>query len=88
MKRRRFTEEQIIAVLKQVDSGAAYKDVCRQHGITAQTYFRWKAKFSGLEVSDAKKMRSLEAENAKLKRLVADLSLDIVVLKDINSRKW
>ena len=88
MKRRRFTEEQIIAVLKQVESGVAPKEVCRQACITPQTFFRWKAKFSGLEVSDAKKVRSLEAENAKLKRLVADLSLDIVVLKDINSRKW
>ena len=88
MKRKRFTEEQIIAVLKQVDSGQPYKEVCRTHGITTQTYFRWKAKFSGMEVSDAKKMRSLEQENSRLKRMVADLSLDILALKEVNSRKW
>lgn len=88
MKRKRFTEEQIIAVLKQVESGVAPKEVCRQAGITPQTFFRWKAKFSGLEVSDAKKMRSLEAENSRLKRMVADMALDIQALKEVNSRKW
>ena len=88
MKRKRFTEEQIIGVLKQVDNGIPYKEVCRSHGITMQTYFRWKSKFGGMEVSDAKKMRALEQENSRLKRMVADLSLDIQVLKDINSRKW
>ncbi len=88
MKRKRFTEEQIIAVLKQVDGGLPYKEVCRQSGITTQTFFRWKAKFSGMEVSDAKKMRSLEQENTRLKRMVADMALDIQALKEVNSRKW
>lgn len=88
MKRKRFTEEQIIGVLREVDGGMPYKEVCRKHGITMQTYFRWKAKFSGMDVSDAKRLRSLEQENARLKRMVADLSLDIQVLKDINSKKW
>ena len=88
MKRKRFTEEQIIALLKEVESGLPYKEVCRQRGITTQTYFRWKAKFSGMEVSDARKMRSLEQENSRLKRMVADLSLDVQMLKDVNSRKW
>ena len=88
MKRKRFTEEQIIAILKQADSGLPPKEVCRQHGVSIQSFFRWKAKFGGMEVSDAKKMRSLEAENSRLKRMVADLSLDIQILKDVNSRKW
>lgn len=88
MKRKRFTEEQIIGVLKQVDNGIPYKEVCRQHGISTQSFFRWKSKFGGMEVSDAKKMRALEQENSRLKRMVADMALDIQVLKDINSRKW
>jgi putative transposase len=88
MKHKRFTEEQIIAVLKQSRSGQPTKEVCRQAGITPQTFYRWKAKYDGMEVSDARKLRSLEQENSKLKRMVADLSLDIQVLKDINSKKW
>jgi putative transposase len=88
MKRKRFTEEQIIGVLRQVEGGLPYKEVCRQHGITTQTYFRWKAKFSGMEVSDAKRMRALEQENSRLKRMVADMALDIQVLRDVNSKKW
>lgn len=88
MKRKRFTEEQIITVLKEVEGGTPYKDVCRSHGITMQTYFRWKSKYGGMEVSDAKKMKGLEQENSRLKRMVAELSLDIQVLKDVNSRKW
>lgn len=88
MKGVRFTEEQIIAVLKQLEKGVPIKEVCRQHSITQQTIYRWRAKFSGMEVSDAKKLRALEAENAKLKRLVAEQALDIIALKDINSKKW
>ena len=88
MKGKRFTEEQIIKVLKQAEGGASTKDVCRQAGITPQTFYRWKEKFGGMELSDAKKLKALELENSKLKRLVADLSLDIIVLKDINSKKW
>lgn len=88
MKRKRFTEEQIIAVLKQSSQGQSTKEVCRHNGITPQTFYRWKAKFDGMDVSDARKLRALEQENAKLKRLVADQALDILVLKDINSKKW
>jgi putative transposase len=88
MKGVRFTEEQIIGVLKQLEKGMPTKEVCRQHSITQQTIYRWKAKFSGMEVSDAKKLRALEMENAKLKRLVAEQALDIIALKDVNSRKW
>jgi len=88
MKRSRFTEEQIIKILKQAESGVPTKELCRQHSITAQTFYRWKAKFSGMELSAAKKLRSLEDENRRLKKLVADLSLDIQILKDVNSKKW
>lgn len=88
MKGKRFTEEQIIKILKQAEGGMPTKEVCRQAGIAVQTFYRWKEKFGGMELSDAKKLKALELENAKLKRLVADLSLDIVVLKDINSKKW
>jgi putative transposase len=88
MKGKRFTEEQIIKVLKQAESGIAAKELCRQHGITQQTFYRWKSKFGGMELNDAKKLKALELENSKLKRIVADLSLDIVALKEINSKKW
>lgn len=88
MKRKRFTEEQIIGVLRQSGQGQSAKEICRQHGITQQTFYRWKAKFGDMDVSDARKLRSLEQENSRLKRMVADLSLDIQILKDINSKKW
>lgn len=88
MKGVRFKEEQIIAILKQLEKGAPIKEVCRQHSITQQTIYRWRAKFGGMEVPDAKRLRTLEAENAKLKRLVAEQALDIIALKDINSKKW
>lgn len=88
MKAKRFTEEQIIKVLKQADASSSTKALCRQHGITEQTFYRWKKKFGGMEISDAKKLRSLEDENRRLKKLVADLSLDIQILKDVNSKKW
>lgn len=88
MKRKRFTEEQIIAALKQAERGRATKELCREIGVTETTFYRWKSKYGGLEVSDAKKMRSLEEENRKLKKLVADLSLDNMVLRDVNSKKW
>lgn len=88
MKAKRFTEEQIIKVLKQHESGVPTKELCRQQGITEQTFYRWKKKFGGMELSDAKKLRSLEDENRRLKKLVADLSLDIQILKDVNSKKW
>lgn len=88
MKRKRYSEEQIIGYLKQHEAGMATKDVIRQAGITEQTFYRWKNKYGGMEVSDAKKLRQLEEENRRLKTMVADLSLDIQILKDVNSKKW
>ena len=83
MKRSRFSEEQIIAILKEQESGLATADVCRKHGISDATFYKWRSKYGGMEVSDVAKMRSLEDENAKLKRLLADTMLDNVVLKDL-----
>ena len=77
----RFSEEQIIGMLKQQESGVATAEICREHGISQATFYKWKAKFGGMNVSEAQKLRQLEAENAKLKRLVADLSLDNIALK-------
>jgi putative transposase len=88
MKRSRFTEEQIIAILKQQESGVATSDVCREHGISSATFYKWKAKFGGLEVSDARRLKALEDENAKLKKLLAEQMLDNAILKDVASRKW
>jgi len=88
MKKSRFTEEQIIGVIKQLDNGVPIKELTRQHGLTQQTIYRWKSKFGGMEVSDAKKMRALETENSRLKRMIADLMLDNQILKDVNSKKW
>lgn len=86
--KKRFTEEQIIKVLKEHEGGAGTGDLCRRHGVSTATFYKWKAKFGGMDVSDARKLRALEAENGRLKRMVADLSLDIVMLKDVNSKKW
>jgi putative transposase len=86
--KKRFTEEQIIKVLKEYEAGTGTADLCRRHGVSPATFYKWKAKFSGMEVSDARRLRLLEAENAKLKRMVADLHLDIDMLKDVNSKKW
>ena len=88
MKRKRFTQEQIIAVLKDAESGIPVKDLTRKHGISEQSYYRWKSKYGGLEVSDIKRLRALEDENRRLKRIVADQSLDIQMLKEVNSKKW
>jgi putative transposase len=85
---KRYTEEQIIAVLKEADSGLKTGEICRKHGISDATYYKWKAKYSGLEVSDLRKIKALEEENSKLKRIVADLSLDNRALKDVLSKNF
>jgi putative transposase len=88
MKRSRFKEEQIIAILREHEAGSPTADVCRKHGVSSATFYKWKAKFGGLDVSDAKRLKALEDENAKLKKLLAETVLDNAILKDINSRKW
>ena len=88
MKRSRFNDEQIIGILKEQEAGAVTADVCRRHGISEATFYKWKAKFGGLEVTEAKRLRTLEEENAKLKKLLAEAMLDIAVWKDISSKKW
>ena len=86
--KKRFTEEQIIQVLREHEAGVKTAEVCRKHGISDATFYNWKAKYGGMEVSDAKKLRALESENAKLKKLVVDLSLDKVALQDLLTKKW
>lgn len=88
MKTTRFTEEQIIRILKELDGGIPMKELCRKHGVSDGTIYNWKAKFGGMELSDSRRLKSLESENGKLKRIVADLTLDNLVLKEINSKKW
>lgn len=88
MKRSRFTEEQIIGILREQEAGMKTADVCRKHGISEGTFYKYKAKFGGMEVSDAKRLRCLEDENAKLKKLLAEAMLDNALLKDLASKKW
>lgn len=88
MKGKRFSEEQIIGVLREQEAGGKTADVCRKHGITNTTFYRWKAKYGGMDVSEAKRLRALEDENAKLKKLLAEAMLDNAMLKDIASKKW
>ena len=88
MKRSRFSEERIIGILKEHEAGVTVADLCRKHGMSSASFYAWKSKFGGMEVSDAKKLKSLETENAKLKRLLADAMLDNTALKDLLSKKW
>lgn len=88
MKKSRFTEEQIIRALQQLDGGIGARDVARDLGVNVQTLYRWRKKFGGMDVSDARRLRQLEDENRRLKRLVAELTLDKQALQDIASRKW
>lgn len=87
MKKSRFTESQIVAILKQADAGRAVKELCREHGISEATFYNWKSKYGGLEASDLKRMKELEAENAKLKRMFADLALENRAMKDLIEKK-
>jgi putative transposase len=86
--KKRFTEERIIGILKEAEAGMKVAEVCRTYGISEATYYNWKAKFGGMTVSDAQRLRALEQENSKLKRLLAEAHLDISALKDVVSRKW
>ena len=88
MKRKRFTEEQIIKALKEVDGGGEVGDVCRRIGVSEQSFYRWRRKYGGMDVSEAKRLRELEIENGRLKRMVADLMLDNQILRDVNTKKW
>ena len=88
MKRARFAEEQIIGILKAAEAARNIREVCREHNITEQTFYRWRRKYGGMDVSEARKLRDLERENSELKKMVAELSLDNRMLKELNEKKW
>ena len=88
MKRKRFTEEQVIAALKEAEGGLPTTEVCRKYGISDATFYNWRRKYGGMEVSEARRLRQLEDENRRLKHLVADLTLDVQMLKAVNAKKW
>lgn len=88
MKKSRFSEEQVLGILKEVEGGKSVSEVSRAHGITEQTFYRWRNKYGGLSVSEMKKLRQLEAENAQLKRIVAQQVMDLDALKALLSKKW
>ena len=88
MKKSRFREEQIVRILQEATAGRPVQELCRHHGITETTFYRWRTKYGGLQLSEAKRLKALEDENRRLKKLVADLSLDNAMLKDVVGRKW
>lgn len=88
MKASRFNEEQIIAILREQEAGAKTADVCRRHGVSGATFYKWKAKYGGLDVSEARRLKALEDENRRLKKLLAEAMLDNAMLKDIAAKKW
>ena len=88
MKKSRFSEEQILGILKQAETGRRTEDLCREHGISPATFYTWRSKYGGLELSEAKRLKALEEENGRLKALVAELSLDNKILKDLATKKW
>ena len=88
MKKQRFTEEQIIGVLKEQETGVKAADLCRKHGISEATFYNWKAKYGGMEVSEAKRLKALEDENARLKKLLAEQMLDVAALRELLGKKW
>jgi putative transposase len=88
MKRSRFSEEQIVAILREQAAGVPTAEVCRKHGVSSATFYKWKAKYGGLDVSEAKRLKALEDENSRLKRLLADAMLDNAGLKELLTKKW
>lgn len=88
MKKSRFSEEQIIGILKEQESGMRTADVCRRHGVSEATFYKWKSKYGGMQVSEAKRLKALETENSQLKKLLAETMLDNAVLRDVNSKIW